>query len=68
VTARERLGIVLPEVYDGISVWQESDGTYVNRWAGAVDRMAQGSNDARVLERRERIAQDWIDQQNGNLA
>lgn len=25
-------GIVLPDVYDGISIWVLTDGTLVNRW------------------------------------
>lgn len=26
-------GIVLPGVYDGVSVWRMKDGTFINRWA-----------------------------------
>jgi hypothetical protein len=27
-----RLGHVIPEIYDGISVWQHPDGRLENRW------------------------------------
>lgn len=55
----ERLGIVLPEIYDGVSVWQEPDGTYTNRWAMAIAKWP----DEPVYRRRYDRAQAWIDAQ-----
>lgn len=62
-TAGTRIGIELPEVYDGISVWAEPDGTFTNRWATAVDRYPEGSNDRAIVQRRADAAQRWIEQQ-----
>lgn len=45
----DRMGIILPDVYDGVSVWIEPDGTYTNRW------------DPDTYPRRWRAAQEWID-------
>ena len=29
-------GIVIPEIYDGVSVWLLNDGTMLNRWEGVT--------------------------------
>lgn len=48
----ERIGVIIPGVYDGVLVWEEPDGTYTNRWAGVPG-----------MERRAAAAQEWIDRQ-----
>lgn len=49
--------IELPGVYDGVSVYQMKDGTYVNRWDAVLE---QYPGDVGVEWRRAR-AQEWIE-------
>lgn len=55
------MGIVLPEVYDGISVWQEPDGTFTNRWAD----LAEEHPAERLYRWRAERAQEWIAERTG---
>lgn len=48
----DRIGIELPHIYDGVSVWIEPDGTLTNRWAGFY----KGTHRRRFEE-----TQKWID-------
>jgi len=61
--AGQRIGIELPDVYDGVSVWMEPDGTYTNRGAALADRYPEGSIDRAIIQRRADAAQQWIDRQ-----
>lgn len=49
--------IELPGVYDGVSVYQMKDGTYVNRWDAVLE---QYPGDLGV-ERKRAMAQEWIE-------
>jgi hypothetical protein len=51
-------GIVLPEVYDGISVWLLKDGSMVNRWGG-IEGMERRYNQTQwYIDFRDRAARD----------
>ena len=54
-----RIGIILPDIYDGISVWQEPDGTLTNRW----DWAAEHHPAELAFRRRRELARSWIDRQ-----
>jgi hypothetical protein len=54
----ERWGVELPDVYDGISVWVEPDGTVTNRW----DWYVQVHPNELTYRRRQRKTQEWIDE------
>lgn len=49
-------GIELEGVYDGVSVWKMSDGSYVNRWDASV---RANPGDKGLARRQERV-QRWI--------
>lgn len=51
-------GIVLPEVYDGISVWLLKDGSMVNRWAGMEGMEHRATRTQWYIDFRERAARD----------
>lgn len=50
------VGIVIPNVYDGVSVWQFKDGTMQNRWLEPVQKFP----DDAVIRRRYQATAEWI--------
>jgi hypothetical protein len=54
-------GIVLPEVYDGISVWLLKDGSMVNRWAGIPGMEYRAAQAQRYIDFSLRVNQDGVD-------
>ena len=53
------VGIELPEVYDGVSVWQHPDGRMENRWSAMHKRFPKDRSIAWRYEQ----AQRWIESQ-----
>lgn len=64
----ERIGIEIPEIYDGISVWLEPDGTMTNRWAWHLDRLGEFTADPSHYQRRYDATQQWINERRGGAA
>lgn len=60
--ASPSMGIELPHVYDGISVWQMPDGSLVNRWdLPLANALAEGRHlDVPILRRRRDLTDQWI--------
>ncbi|MEU5156778.1 hypothetical protein [Glycomyces sp. NPDC021274] len=53
-------GIVLPEVYDGISVWLLKDGSMVNRWEGIEGMERRYNQTQQYINFRDRAVRDAL--------